>query len=158
MAYWCGRPPSLRLPLAVAGGLLTRAARTWLVFDASTVHQLAPDEHAIYQALLELPTVATQVPAGESADRTLLETAKAAGGCIVSRDRFREHRRRFRSIVGHSDRCLDGWVANDRIIVPGLDLDVVLPESAAVAWAQVQRHVVTTRPPDAEPARPETAA
>lgn len=130
VAFWAGAPPSLRVPLAIAKALIARGRDVRLVFDASTPHRLADEERAAYDRLMAVIPCALQVPSGHSADRWLLQAAKATGGVIVSRDHFRQHRRGYVSIIHNPARRLDGWVAADGVRVPGLHLMEALPESA----------------------------
>lgn len=129
LAYWAGLPPSLRVPLGLLAALLERGDRPVAVFDASARHQLPPDEQRCYAALLQSP-LAIQVPSGESADGHLLKLAVDAGACVISRDRFREFRRKYRAVTRNPDRRLDGIVRDDQIVVPGADLVAGLPASA----------------------------
>lgn len=139
VAYWCGSPPTLRLPLALATGLRRAGYQVQLVFDASTSHQLAEHEWDVYRALLMLADVAVQVPSGTSADRHLLTLAKASGARVISRDRFRQHRRKFRSIVGPPDRRVDGVVSGDCIHLPAIDCRMPLPGDVDAAWRECRK-------------------
>lgn len=145
LGYWCGAPPSLRIPLTALQGLLVQGRPATLVFDASAVHQLPPTEREMYAALLAQPAWCIQVPSGSSADVYLLEAAKADGGVIVSRDRFRDHRRRFRSIVHAARRRLDGYVAQDQLHIERLELCVALPTESDQAWERLQQVQHTDR-------------
>nr|MBV6631242.1 hypothetical protein [Oceanococcus sp. HetDA_MAG_MS8] len=138
LGYWCGPPPSLRVPLTALQGLLEQGRRAILVFDASAVHQFLEAERGLYAELLQASDCCLQVPSGTSADIFLLEAAKADGGVVISRDRFREHRRRFRSIVHAAQRRMDGFVAEDHLHIERLQLRQPLPPSAAQAWEQLQ--------------------
>lgn len=129
LAYWAGLPPSLRVPLGLMAALLARGERPFAVFDASARYQLPPNEQPCYAALLQSPW-ATEVPSGDSADGHLLKLAVDAGACVISRDRFREFRRKYRAVTRNPDRKLDGTVHDDQIFVPGADLVASLPESA----------------------------
>ena len=135
VAYWCGAPPTLRLPLGLAIGLLGQGSCVGLIFDASAGYQLPASEHAVYTQLLQSPALALQVPSGHSADRQLLTQAKAMKAAVISRDRFRQHRRKFRSIVGSLTRSLSGGVMGDQIHVPQLGLSCPLPADIDQAWA-----------------------
>jgi hypothetical protein len=137
LGYWCGAPPSLRIPLSALRGLLAQGRLARLVFDASAAHQLPESEREIYAALRQRGPWCLQVPSGTSADLSLLEAAKADGGVIISRDRFREHRRGFRSIVHAAKRRLDGFVAADQLHIERLGLCLPLSPSAAQAWQQL---------------------
>lgn len=132
LAYWAGLPPSLRVPLGLMAALLARGDRPFVVFDASARYQLPPDEQPSYANLLQ-SSWATEVPSGDSADGHLLKLAVDAGACVISRDRFREFRRKYRAVTRNPDRELDGTVHDDQIFVPGADLVAVLPASADLA-------------------------
>lgn len=146
VAYWCDRPPSLRLPIALLVGLLKQGHRTWLYFDASARHQL-PAEVALYERLLLQPAHCIEVRSGIPADRVLLRQAKALGACLLSRDRYRDHRRRHRKFIDDPTRLLSGVVARDRVLVPGLALDAPLPATADDAWTELEAllHLTTKK-------------
>lgn len=133
LAYWCGAPPSLRIPLSVFAGLLARQFEAWLYFDASARHQLV-HEADLYRQLLRHTSQIIEVPSGQPADRTLLRQARRVGGCIVSRDRFRDHRQRYRRLIDDSARVFGGSVNADRMQIPALGLDTPLYASAQAAW------------------------
>lgn len=134
VAYWCGQPPSLRVPIALITGLLAAGHEAVLCFDASARYQLKDDaEH--YQRLIQLDGIAFEVPSGIPADRILLRQANARGGIILSRDRFRDHRRRYRRLIDDPARVLAGQVRNDRLLLPALALDLPLPASTEQALA-----------------------
>lgn len=128
VAWWCGAPPSLRLPVALLTELLRRGDSAWLYFDASAPHQLA-HERADYDALVEMRDHVLEVPSGTPADRVLLRHARDRSARIVSRDRFRDHRVRFRRIIDDPARVLPGHVEADTLCVPGLGLRAPLPVS-----------------------------
>ena len=135
VAYWCGSPPALRLPVALLCGAISAGHQAELVFDASTRYRLQ-DEAALYAALLEAaPQFVFEVPSGRTADALLLRRARATGGSLISNDRYRDHRRRHRRLIDDPARLLSGWVRDDRIHVPALALDVPLPASSLQAWA-----------------------
>ncbi|MEN8821632.1 MAG: hypothetical protein ABF271_11055 [Abyssibacter sp.] len=135
VAYWCGSPPTLRLPLGLAIGLLGQGYRVGLIFDASARYQMPASEHAVYGQLLQYPALALQVPSGSSADRQLLTQAKTLQAAVISRDRFRQHRPKFRSIVGSPTRSLSGGVLGDQIHLPQLGFSGLLPADIEQAWA-----------------------
>jgi hypothetical protein len=137
VAYWCDRPPSLRLPIALLVALLKSGRRTWLYFDASARHQLSA-EAALYERLMLHEAYCIEVRSGIPADRVLLRQAKALGACVLSRDRYRDHRRRHRKFIDDPSRLLSGAVARDRVLVPGLALDAPLPATADAAWAELE--------------------
>lgn len=133
VAYWCGSPPSLRLPLALLVPLIARGQPVQLYFDASAPYRLA-GEAGLYAQLRRYPGHCIEVPSGRPADRVLLRQARITEGCILSRDRYRDHRRRFRRLIDDPTRLLAGGVAEGRLRVPALALDVALPASAGEAW------------------------
>lgn len=133
LAYWCGTPPSLRIPMAAMCGLLSAGLRAWLVFDASAPHRLGA-ELALYAHLLRHPLHVIEVPSGQPADRVLLRRATGLGARVLSRDRFRDHRRRHRRLIDDTARLLAGEVREDRLHLPGLGLTIELPPTAQSAW------------------------
>lgn len=137
LAYWCGEPPSLRLPLALLVRLLADGRPAQLVFDASARYRLG-DEAAIYAALRRHSAQVLEVPSGQPADRAILRLATRSGACVVSRDRFRDHRRRYRRLIDDPARLLGGIVEHDRLRLPGLSLDFMLPGSAQEALLQLE--------------------
>ena len=126
LAYWCDRPPSLRLPLAVFAALRARGQPVQLIFDASARRRLG-DEAADYLRLLEGFEPISEVPSGRPADRELLRQARAQDALLLSRDRFRDHRRRYRKLIDDPSRVFGGFVADDCIHIPTLALQVPLP-------------------------------
>lgn len=137
LAYWCGDPPSLRLSLALLTRLLADGRHAQLVFDASARHRLG-DEAQLYVRLLEYPAQILEVPSGQPADRAILRRATASGACVVSRDKYRDHRRRYRRLIDDPARLLGGVVENDRVQLPGLGLDFMLPPSTQEALQQFE--------------------
>ncbi len=135
LAYWCSNPPSLRLPLTVLAALLAQRRSAKLYFDASARHQLK-DEAGIYADLLQHSTEVIEVPSGKPADRVLLRDATTHGACILSRDKYRDYRKRYRRITDDPSRLLSGAVANHRVLVPALAIDSALPASVQDAWEQ----------------------
>ncbi len=141
VAYWRGAPPSLRLPLALAVALLKARRRVRLVFDASTPFRLPEAEQAPYQRLIAEPTLAVPVPSGVPADRQLLRLARAGGAVIVSRDRFRDHRARYRRLIDDPARLLDGYASEALLTLPRLGLDAPVEGSCdAVCDALLALH------------------
>lgn len=136
LAWWCGDPPSLRLPLALMAGLLRRGDAAVLFFDASARHRVG-GESALYVQLLHYPRHCIEVRSGRRADGEMLRRARGRGGCIVSRDRFRDYRSRYRRLIDDPARVLEGFVETDRINVPGLAMSTPLPASASLAWETV---------------------
>jgi len=138
LAYWCGAPPSLRVPLSLLAYCVGAGIDARLYFDASAVHRLPVDEHDLYGRLLhEHADRAGAVPSGRSADGVMLRDARRSGACIISRDRYRDHRRRYRKLIDDPTRLLSGHVAADQIHVAALDLHAPLAETAAAAWQQL---------------------
>jgi hypothetical protein len=149
LAYWCGDPPSLRLPLALLTRLLADGRHAQLVFDASARYRLG-DEAVLYAQLLEHPAQVLEVPSGQPADRAILRLATANGACVVSRDKYRDHRRRYRRLIDDPARLLAGSVEDDRVQLPGLGLEFMLPRSAQEALQQLESLLAASRAcPDA---------
>lgn len=146
LAHWCGRPASLRVPLALLPALLARGDQPMLCFDASARYQLQ-HEAEVYAELLAQPSLAFEVRSGIPADRVLLQQARKTGAAIISRDRFRDHRRRYRKLIDDPLRLQAGYVSNDRVVVPGLLLDAALPATATQAWVLVQAWRLPPLPP-----------
>lgn len=134
VAYWCGQPPSLRLPVTLIAGLLAAGHDAVLCFDASARYQLKDDAQA-YAQLIQLDGLAFEVPSGIPADRILLKKANASNGAILSRDHFRNHRRRYRRLIDDPARVIAGYVRNDRLLLPALALDLPLPATTEQAWS-----------------------
>ncbi len=134
LAYWCSSTPSLRVPFALATNLLSQGYQAILYFDASARHKLA-DEAELYAELMQHPVFCVEVPKGIPADREMLKQANRQAACIVSRDKFRDHRKRYRRLIDDPARLFSGSVSNDRLLIPGLSIDIVLPASAVVAWS-----------------------
>lgn len=126
LAYWCGQPPSLRLPLALLVQMLEAGHPATLYFDASTRYQV-PAEAESYVRVLQFPASIIEVPSGRTADAVMLKQARDAGARVISRDRFRDHRRRFRRLIDDPARMLSGMVYDDCLRVPALELIVPLP-------------------------------
>ena len=136
VAHWCGRTPQLRLPLALLAALHRRGFEARLYFDASAPYRFAADG-ACYAELRQHAALCIEVPPGRSADSALLRDARARGGCIVSRDHFSDHRRRYRKLIDEPGRVLAGFVREEVMHLPGLDLLVPLPVTADEAWQQL---------------------
>ncbi|MES2684547.1 MAG: hypothetical protein V4650_13590 [Pseudomonadota bacterium] len=143
VAYWCGAPPSLRLPLALMRPLLVAGHEVLMIFDASAPHQLR-GEAALYEQLMQQPTLAMQMPSGRSADGELLRRARAGSACIISRDGYRDHRRRYRKLIDEPGRVCAGYVAADQLLLPSLPLSLPLPATAEAAWLALQALLVDT--------------
>jgi hypothetical protein len=122
VAYWRGNPPSLALPLAVAAALFRHGHRVRLIFDASTPHRLPATQRENYARMLQSGQV-EQTPSGVPADRHLLKLARAGGAAIISRDRFRDHRARYRKLIDDPGRLMDGYIEGDSVRIPGLGIN-----------------------------------
>lgn len=133
IAYWGGNPPSLRAPLALLAELLRQGCEAQLFFDASAPYRLA-DEAEVYASLREHPEHFCEVPSGRSADGALLRAARASGACIVSRDHYRDHRRRYRKLIDDPTRLLSGFVKENLLHLPTAGMQVPLAPSATEAW------------------------
>lgn len=129
LAYWCGCPASLRIPATALINLIARGYRAILYFDASAPHRFV-SEIDIYQRFLGFPEICVEVPSRRSADRVILRLATSARACVLSRDLYRDHRRRYRKLIDDPHRLMSGRVQEDRLQVPGLGLDVPLIPSA----------------------------
>ncbi|GAC1629209.1 MAG: hypothetical protein NVS9B10_20080 [Nevskia sp.] len=154
-AYWCSNPPSLRLPLTLLAALLAEGREATLYFDASARYRLRPDETARYAQLLRHARRAIEVPSGRPADRVLLQQARAADAAILSRDRFRDHRRRFRRLIDDPARLFAGTVHDDRVHIPALALAIPLPATVDAAWARLEALLVLDAGQAAPPENPE---
>ena len=132
VAYWCGSPPSLRLPLSLLLALRQRGEAAVLMFDASARYHFKAESDA-YAELLGVHGLAVEVPSGRPADRELLRRATKTGACIISRDRFRDHRRRHRKLIDDPARCLAGRVRDDRIEVDAIGLAAPIVSSPGQA-------------------------
>lgn len=138
VAYWCGRPAQLRLPLVLANALRERGHAVLLCFDASTPYKVAEQERMIYERLLQPSPLVLPVPSGTPADRVMLRHARAHGACIVSRDKFADHRKRYRKLVDDPARLLSGFVFADALQIPGLGLHAPLLPSAVQALERLR--------------------
>jgi hypothetical protein len=137
LAYWCGPPPSLRLPLGIAAALIEAGHAVQLVFDASAPHRLA-HEQALYSALRTCASIAIEVPRGRRADGEILRRARSNTACVLSRDHFADYRARYRRLIDDPARRFGGVVDADTIHVAALGIVTPLPDSAAAAWARMQ--------------------
>jgi len=137
LAYWRGQQPSLRVPLALLTQLLEEGRDVVLYFDANARHRLG-DEAGLYLQLLERSRFCVEVPSGKRADGLMLRAATACGGCVVSRDKYRDYRKKFRRLIDDPARLLAGGVRQDRLRVPGLSVDMALPATASEAWARLE--------------------
>lgn len=137
LAHWRGRTPSLRVPLTLLAQLLADGREAVLYFDANARYRLG-EEADLYQRLLAHSRYCVEVPSGKRADGFMLKAATACGGCVVSRDRYRDYRKKYRRLIDDPARLLEGGVKDDRLRVPGLSMDVALPDTAAEAWALLE--------------------
>ena len=137
VAYWCGSPPSLRLPLSLMIQLLASGEQPLLFFDASAPYQLR-HEAGIYASLRQHAACCIEVPAGRSADGVMLRQANASGACIVSRDRYRDYRSRYRKLIDDPSRLMAGSVEQERVRVAALALVAPLAATAEEAWKQLE--------------------
>lgn len=133
VAYWCGVPPSLRFPLTLLAQLLKAGHPAALYFDANARY-LLQEEAGVYQQLMQHPQHCLQVPSGRRADGVMLRHATASGACVISRDKYRDYRKRYRRLIDDPTRLLPGGIRNDRLLVPAMAIDVPLPVSADAAW------------------------
>lgn len=133
VAYWCGDPPSLRLPMSLMVHLLAAGHPVLSYFDASARYRLN-GEAAVYQQLAQHSAWFIEAPAGRAADALMLRHARSSGASIVSRDRYRDHRRRYRKLIDDPSRLIAGTVENDRLLLPALALAAPLAASAEQAW------------------------
>jgi hypothetical protein len=137
VAYWCGNPPSLRMPIALMSHLLTGGHQAVLYFDASAKYQLK-DEADVYERLMQHPQYFVEVTSGRTADGVMLRHATSKGASVISRDKYRDHRKRYRKLIDDPARLMSGGVVDDRLLVPSLALDVLLPASVHEAWEQLE--------------------
>ncbi|MGQ0530808.1 MAG: NYN domain-containing protein [Panacagrimonas sp.] len=133
LCWWCGKPPSLRIPMALMQHLLGTGHRAVLYFDASAPHQLR-DEAALYGELREHARYCIEAPSGIPADRLMLRHATTQSACVVSRDHYRDHRRRYRKLIDDPTRLISGHVEADQVRLPTWDVRQPLSASAATAW------------------------
>jgi len=146
VAYWIGHPPDLRLPLALMAELLQRDRQVFLYFDASAPHKLTEVDRPVYTFLRAHRDV-IEVPSGKPADRLMLKHARSIGAAVVSRDKFRDQRRRFRRLVDDPSRLLSGAVSGNVLHVPGLDVSAPLADSTEIAWQRVVAASAKIAPP-----------
>ena len=118
-------------------GLLEHGVATRLCFDASARHRLA-DDAGLYALLSKHSQYVNEVPSGRRADGELLRYARANACCIVSRDRFRDYRSRYRKLIDDPTRLFGGHVHEARLQVPALEFSCVLHASTQNAWDALQ--------------------
>jgi len=133
IAYWGGNPPSLRVPLSLLAALRRQGDDVQAFFDASAPHRFAAEAPA-YVRLRAQAAICCEMPSGRSADGALLRVARASGACIVSRDHYGDHRRRYRKLIDEPGRLLTGFVKDGMLHLPATGLQVPLAVSAAEAW------------------------
>lgn len=104
-----------------------------LYFDANARYRLG-EERELYERLLAHARVCVEVPSGKRADGLMLRAATACGGLVVSRDKYRDYRKKHRRLIDDPARLLGGGARAGRLRVPGLGLDMLLASSAAEAW------------------------
>ena len=136
LAYWCGAPPSLRIPLSAMAGLMAAGYRSCLYFDASARYRLGA-EGDLYEQLRHYPAQCVEVASGRSADQTLLRQARSRHAGIISRDRYRDYRRHFRKLIDDPERLISGSIVDDQIHLAALGLRLALSASAAEAWKEL---------------------
>lgn len=137
LAYWRGQQPSLRVPLALLAQLLEQGREAVLYFDANARHRIGGEARE-YLQLLEHSRFCVEAPSGKRADGLMLRAATACGGCVVSRDKYRDYRKKYRRLIDDPARLLAGGVREDRLRVPGLGVDVALPASVDEAWNRLE--------------------
>ena len=137
VAYWCGSPPSLRIPIALMAALLADGQEAVLYLDASARYRLA-HEADVYGMLTAYPQYVIEVASGRPADQAMLRSATSSGACVVSRDLYRDHRKRYRKLIDDPARLLSGEVAENRVLVPALGVCVRLPATAMQAWGELE--------------------
>lgn len=130
VAYWCGTPASLRIPLSLLLGLLQAGFPARVILDASARHRLQ-DGDGLPALIDAFPGHLRQVPSGVPADRELIRCARVEGGRIISRDRFRDHRRKFRRFIDTPGCILAGGIEADRIRIPHLEFSAALHSSSS---------------------------
>jgi hypothetical protein len=145
LAYWCGAPPSLRLPVTLLTRLLADGHRARLYFDASARYRLK-DEAELYERLKQHSQHFVEVPSGRTADREMLRRATTSGACIVTRDRYRDHRRRHRKLIDEPGRLLPGNIDNDRLSVAPLVFDLPCPSPAQAVSAYLEQSALHGQP------------
>ncbi len=141
VAYWSGNPPSLRMPLALMGHLLATGHAVISYFDASARYRLQ-DEAGLYERLLQYPRHFIEVPSGRTADGVMLRQARSSGACIISRDRYRDHRRRYRRLIDDPSRRMTGTLEDGQLLLPLLGLRMPLPSTLDEAWARLKPFLV----------------
>jgi len=125
VAHWVGRHADLRLPLRLLAELQGLQVPAELYFDASAPHRFG-EARALYEsARLASPRI-IEVPSGRRADGTILQRARSTGASIVTRDRFRDYRSKFRKLIDEPGRLIGGHVSNDVLFIPALAIEVAL--------------------------------
>lgn len=142
VAYWCGNPPSLRVPLTLMQQLVVDGQAALLYFDASARYRLKA-EGDLYAALVRHSAHFIEVASGRSADEVLLKHARASGACLISRDKYADHRKRYRKLIDDPTRLMTGWVKDGRVQLPSLAIDAPLAASAQAAWLPLQALLIS---------------
>ena len=137
VAYWRGNPPSLRMPVTLLAQLIADGYQVLIYFDASARYRLG-DEAGLYERLMQHSRFCIEVPSGKSADAVMLRQANTNGARVLSKDKYRDHRRRYRRLIDDPARLMSGGVREGRLRVPALSLDVALPSSAEEALTQLE--------------------
>lgn len=104
-----------------------------LYFDASARSRLTA-ETDVYEQLMRYPERFIEVPEGRTADEAMLRRATSTGACIISKDKFRDYRRRYRKLIKNPARVMTGHVDAGHLFVPALALSAELAASTAAAW------------------------
>jgi L-alanine-DL-glutamate epimerase-like enolase superfamily enzyme len=147
LAYWCGAPPSLRIALSVAAALRARGQTLRLFFDANAAYVFPEQERALYAGLLAQCDFVTQAPSGSDADPLLLRYARDCNGVIISRDHYKDHRKRFRRLIKAPERRVQGFVQEDVVTIEALGLHAPLLGVAQLAHAYDLRLTAKCQPP-----------
>lgn len=125
VAHWVGRHADLRLPLRLLAELERLHIPAELYFDASAPYRFG-DARALYEAERQTSPHIIEVPSGRRADGVMLQRARSTGSRIVTRDRFRDYRSKFRKLIDAPDRLIGGHVLDDVLVVPSLALEITL--------------------------------
>lgn len=121
------------MPLTLLAYLLGQGREVVLYFDASARYRLG-EERELYERLLAHSPHCVEVPSGKRADGLMLRAATACGGIVVSRDKYRDYRKRYRRLIDDPTRLFGGSAKGGRLLLPGLAVDLPLAPSATEAW------------------------